>query len=767
MDKTLQKLLIRWDTKTDSQQTIKATDIMEAMAHHPNCLVTINDRAGKTRLITNLLKLHHANHGTIWLLTSPSTFSSFKKNAIQSGLDGVALSINQSISVNRDITTNQGLSVKQDRSINKKIEKSMGDAPGTIWSVDHLRHHLEALCGLPSEALPDMVIIEDLDMLADTTDGPALEQILIALPPTVPMIGFISPVANHEQILHWLTDVRESTWLTLEAVHEIQPVLSFMTPEFELMPLLQKRKIATKVKKTLKEHRPITSLAKHHFVAPLLKCLKTDALTPTLIVMPSNRLCDQAVQSAPKIREDVTAILSNPQITAMFKRHPVLKDRSNVVAALYKRVGAIHSDNHPAWSEMIELLLSLNLIDAVFTTLTAARSITTRVKSVVFTTSERTHGDGHPGHTTVRAISPIEFQRISHLAHPVDGTNGALILIHGERLDMIRLKDLQLLPTLTTIESQLTPHFQTLLGLGAYREKNLKIAGMTTLRAVQAPTDEITPLLEAMDELTELIPEARCGSPGQAIHYIKMTCQFRFEMDQCDMLMERLETPNERHPFRQRKESLHNALSCFPCHTCLHQNDCQELRYKKIRECYNRYSDLYDEIKQSQAIFEMKWMDGMTRLVEMALLDENLRLTPKGSIALKSGLAFPFYITELTLHRKDFPWPDTMTLPVVAGFVDTLGDTIPSWSKEYVTEGLREAYAWVDAQLEPVRKSVWEKGIVPPEPSFAKSVLIQALENGIPLSTAAASAGTSVGAAIRLMEKTRSLAERLGWIVSV
>ncbi|MFV9689732.1 MAG: hypothetical protein ACNY01_02055 [Desulfobacteria bacterium] len=738
MAKTLEKLLKRSDNIANQQVLLQASDIMDELQNNKNCLIIMDNGAYKINVLTNLLREYISDSKSIWLATSPITFSPFKLFWIRAGLGSELL------------------------SVRCHFEYVETNAPATLWSVDLLRDNIDALCSHDIKNLPDILVLENMDMLGDEYIGPCLEQVLLALPLHISIIAFISPVVNHREILDWLIKIRDGSWGELGTVSDSRQVLAYLTPEYDLIPLLQKKTIASKVKRSLKENKPVKSLASKLFIQPLVNKLKQENLTPTLIVMPSQGICNQAVQNCPKTRDDATEILSNPQITALFDRYPVLKDRKKVAALLYRQVGAFHLGNHPAWSEMIEILLSLNLIEAVFSTMYDAQALSARVKSVVLTTSQIVA----PGEIQARSVSNIEFRRICQLTESMNNTDmrGCVVLAHGKHIDMVRLKNMQVISSLNAVNSKFKCNTQAILGLAGSTTRGVQNSVMMSFWAEQNELKETAPLVEKQTQLEELIPEARCGAPRTALTLIKTTQQFKFELDQWNMKIDTVKNPNTLSAIKKHIATLQLTISNFPCNGCVHQAECQDLRYKKIRNIFNQYSEILYQMKQSASILEVDLADKTEFLMNMGFLDFELKLTSKGKIALQSGCSNPFYITELIWHKKDFPWVAELTIPILAGFIELGLGATPLLVDNFVDEPLQRAYQWIEECIDPVRKQLYSNGVAVPEPSFAQSALVQALENGIGFEGAAEHTGISIGTITRLVQKTKYLGFRFGFL---
>ena len=697
-----------------------------------NCLALVDEGPYQMSVMVDLLRECISAGKRIWVVVSSLTFSPFKLFWISSGLGNAPL------------------------SVRCRFENVESDGVTTLWSVDLLRNNLDAACAQDLPTLPDILVVENMEMLGEPDSGPALEQVLIGLPLSIPVVAFMAPMANREEILAWFSKVRDRRCGEVgEKLDENSLVPAFLTPDYDLVPLLQKKKIATKVKRVLKENPPIKDTASKSFIQPLVELLKQENLTPTLIVMPSEAACERAVQNYPKNRGDIREIFSSPRISAMFDRYPVLKDRKRVAAALSRQVGAIHSKNHPVWSEMIEVLLALKQMDAVFTTLYDAQAISARVKSVVLTTSQLSL----PGQDHGRPLLHGEFRRICQLTASMDDaeTAGCLILVHGVHMDMLHIKD-QHVKSLSAVRSQFKCDVRATLALAGTNRGELKDLLDMTLWAAQMKPGDISRLDDLIIALGELIPEARCGSARTALALILRHQQIMIELDQTNMKLSQLSNPTELNVARETMEMLKSAIPHFPCHACVHQETCQQLRYKKIREIANAYHDMRHQMKHSASILDVDLAEETGLLTTMGLLDASLKLTSKGKIALQSGCRFPFYVAECLSSRNGSPWGEDLLTAVLAGFVESDPGEMPLLLDDFVDDPLRLVYHWMDNCIEPVKKQLIQNGVVAPGPALAQSAVVRALEKEVPMESVAARSGVSVGVLMRLVQKTNCMA---------
>jgi hypothetical protein len=213
MAKTLEKLLKRSDNIANQQVLLQASDIMDELQNNKNCLIIMDNGAYKINVLTNLLREYISDSKSIWLATSPITFSPFKLFWIRAGLGSELL------------------------SVRCHFEYVETNAPATLWSVDLLRDNIDALCSHDIKNLPDIIVLENMDMLGDKYIGPCLEQVLLGLPLHISIIAFISPVVNHREILDWLIKIRDGSWGELGTVSDSRQVLAYLTAEYDLIPL--------------------------------------------------------------------------------------------------------------------------------------------------------------------------------------------------------------------------------------------------------------------------------------------------------------------------------------------------------------------------------------------------------------------------------------------------------------------------------------------------------------------------------------------------
>lgn len=619
-----------------------------------------------------------------------------------------------------------------------------------IWSLDMLRDNLFDIFSRGKESPPDLLVLGNFEYLGEPNIGSQLEEVVLRLPQEIPILAVMPPARNTEEILSWLEKVRKRPCRLIEAgVQEDRSVLAFVTPEWNLIPLLNKKRIATRVKRLLTKsgRRPAAS---SKFVQPLLSLIRKEEMTPSLVFMSSEKDCEKAVRICPDVKGEVGKVITSPQIAALFDRHPILKDRNEVLSVLSKRAGSLHSGHHPAWCEMIEIFLTLNHIDIAFTTISFAQMLMTGVKSVVLTTSQVQTNN------RMRPATKRELDQVWKLLRR-QGTDdvGCIMVANTDDIDVVHVKDLRD-PRPNFVLSQLKCSCQTVLGLSAIDNMNPIDALNCSFFAAQKQPEDTCRLNEVLDELHEKIQESACNSPRAAIALMDIYHQSKIQLDRAELTIKKGGVKTER-----EVAELQSRISQLPCEKCVHQQDCQKMRYRKIRAIVKEYHNLRLRLKESSSILEVDFKDYSVPITELEFINANQELTNKGLMALRTGLEFPQPVVEC-MQKGVIPLDDSaLSSAIVAGFVECCDRDRPQLVEDFIEQSLQDAYANIEEVLKPLKDHLLRLGVLVPGPFLAQSAVTLAWEKGKNPNTIQGKAGISMGSLMRLIYKGRYLKRQL------
>ncbi len=713
---------------------IHPPDIFGYIQQGTNCLLTVPDGTERMSLVVDIAHEFISKGRHLWDVVHPNALSPYRVFWLEGAIDPEFLSV-------RSLW-------RTDNAI-KNV---------TIWSVDILRDNLPDVLSSEQQNQPDLLILENLECLGEPDIGSQLEEIILRLPKSIPILALMSLVPNIQDILSWLEKVcqRPCRWIKTKS-HGDESVLAFLTPERSLIPLCTKRKVATKVKRYLKENRPMPTVAHSKFVQPLLSMLQKEKMTPTIIFMSSDRECDKAVSSSSAVKAESGNVLTSPQIAALFERHPMLKDREDILAVLSRRAGSLHSAHHPDWCEMIEVFLSMNHIDAVFSTIDAAQTLMTGVKSIVLTTSQvDTHDSNKRRQITKRDLSHV----LKLLGKQDVDDLGCIVFVNTRDMDIVRVKEL-LTSKPDPILSQFQCNCQTLLGLHATDKTNPDELLSYSLLADQKRNADNIRLNELLIELKEKIPESNCSSPRAAIALMDIYSRLKMQIDKTKVTIKKDKNIIDREKAEKIIAELQVLISQLPCESCVHQQECQKMKYRKIRTIVNEYYDILHTFKNNHPFIDIDFNDYKLLLTDFKFIDANQRPTDRGLLALRTGLKFPQLVVE-SVQKGMIPLDDSaLSSALVAGFVELSAWERPQLIDDFIDQPLIDAYTRINEVIIPAKDRLLRSGFFMEAPILAQSAAMLAWKKGIDMDTLAAQVKVSLGSLARLIQKEKYLKRQL------
>ena len=628
----------------------------------------------------------------------------------------------------------------------------------TIWSVDTLRDNLSDVVLSGKQNLPDLLVVEDLECLAEPYIGSKLEELMLRLPQEISIVALVSFVPNLQEIVCWLETVRQRPCRWIDAnIPKNESVLAFLTPEKTLIPLCNKKRVSNRVKRLLKETDPPSAITSRKFLKPLISMLRKEKITPTLILMSSEKDCDDAVRNCSVVNSEAASVLTSPEIVALFERHPILKGREDVLDVLYRRVASFHLADHPDWREMIDTFFSLNHIDAIFATIDSARALMTGVRSIVFTTSQvRTYVSSQMRQVTKREL----FQACKLLGKHGADDLGCIITVNTKDTDIVHIKELYT-GRPDPLSSRFYCSYQTVLGLCATNETDPGEAMPRSLFANQRDREDTSFLSELLDELQEKIPESACDSPRAAIALMDIYSQLIIQADKAAITIKKDKVKTNKGAVEQKIAKLQSLISQLPCEKCVHQENCQRMKYRKIRTIVYEYNEALRGLRSKSSILDIDFNDHKELLIKFEFIDAGQTLSNKGLIALRTGLEFPQLVVECA-QKGVIPLDDTsLSSAVVAGFVECSVGGKPRLVDDFVEQSLLDAYAKINDVTKPFDDRLLASGILMPGPSLAQSAVSLACEKGIDLDVVASKAEVSLGSLVKLIYKERYLKQQL------
>ncbi|MBU0991144.1 MAG: DEAD/DEAH box helicase [Proteobacteria bacterium] len=412
-----------------------------------DCLVTAPTGSGKTWIAEQAIQKIIGNKGKVWYGTPLKALS----NTIYASF---ATIFGQE---NIGILTGD--------------KKENPDAPIVIGTTEILRNHLYDAMHRGEDLSTDFVILDEAHFLGDEERGVVWEEIMIYLPPRIPLLMLSATIGNAHQIAAWLKHIRGNPCIVIDETQRPVPLYPiFFHPSGKLMPLVAKQgkgKSAALYKKVLQfiddNHQP--SLGRPGSLPPMgdiLNVLNRYRLLPAIFFLKSRADCDRAIEL---VTEEI--LLSDPErkeklmgrIFELVEKNPHLSKHKQLWSLKHLAVGAHHSGQLPAWKVLIETLMTEGLLDALFATSTVAAGVNFPARTVVMFNSDRYNG------TEFMPLTPTEFQQMTGRAGRRGKDNiGFAVTVPGKFMNLKVIPKLIHSPPLD-VNSQIKINFSMALNL--------------------------------------------------------------------------------------------------------------------------------------------------------------------------------------------------------------------------------------------------------------------------------------------------------------
>lgn len=281
--------------------------------------------------------------------------------------------------------------------------KENADAPLIVGTTEILRNQLYDAMHRGEMLVTDFVVLDEAHFLGDEDRGVVWEEIMIYLPPRIPLLMLSATIGNAEQIADWLSAIRSQKCLVIQEKHRPVPLYHlFMHPSGTLLPLLDnhppknKKHISKKVRAYIdSKHPPL--LAPPRRLPPLgeiLQILKKYHLLPAIFFLKSRADCDYALELC---TENIISDADHKQrlsskIQQLAAESEYILHHQQLWHLEHLAVGAHHSGQLPSWKLTLEKMMTQGLLDAIFATSTVAAGVNFPARSIVFLNSDRFNG---------------------------------------------------------------------------------------------------------------------------------------------------------------------------------------------------------------------------------------------------------------------------------------------------------------------------------------------------------------------------------------
>ena len=412
-----------------------------------DCLVTAPTGAGKTWIAEKAIAKIHANGGKSWYASPLKALSNSKYYEFSAifGADNVGI-------------------LTGDRKENP-------EAPIIIGTTEILRNQLYDAMHSGESLSADLIILDEAHFLGDEERGVVWEEIMIYLPPRIPLLLLSATIGNANQIAGWLSSIRSKKCIVIEEKKRPVPLSPiFLHPSGKLLPLTtqsaKKRNIYKKVSDYLNQKKPLL-IAPSRKLPPfgqIMHVLDKYNLLPAIFFLKSRADCDKALELCAENllinqdRQDRKIKLSR-RIEELTTKNAYIKTHRQLRFIKHFAIGSHHSGQLPAWKMLLETLMTEGLLDAIFATSTVAAGVNFPARTIVLLNSDRFNGK------EFLPLSSTEFHQMTGRAGRRGMDNiGFAVAIPGRFMDIRLIAKLINSPP-SDVTSQIRINFSMALNL--------------------------------------------------------------------------------------------------------------------------------------------------------------------------------------------------------------------------------------------------------------------------------------------------------------
>jgi len=276
--------------------------------------------------------------------------------------------------------------------------KENPDAPIVVGTTEILRNQLYDAMYFGKDIEVDFVVLDEAHYLSDIDRGVVWEEILIYLPHRVKVLLLSATFQNAQEVAQWLTEIRNVPCQVVTTDHRPVPLVPlFLFPDGSITPLSDQRGLLPQIREFLKSsasnRRRYRSRQQPDY-GTIVEQLRTHSLLPAIFFLKSRSDCDAALESCaacePGHREDEGAF--HETIETFLEQFPFLRQHRQLSDLISKRVGSHHGGQLPQWKLLVEKLMNLGYMDAIFSTSTVAAGVDFPARTVALMQSDRYTG---------------------------------------------------------------------------------------------------------------------------------------------------------------------------------------------------------------------------------------------------------------------------------------------------------------------------------------------------------------------------------------
>jgi len=507
-----------------------------------------------------------------------------------------------------------------------------------VGTTEILRNQLYDAMYEGASIQTDLVILDEAHYLSDPYRGVVWEEILIYLPSRVRLLLLSATISNADEVCVWLQKIRGNPNRVISLCKRPVPLeMLFIFPDGRIVPLGSKKGLNPKVKKYLVSTTGIGKRRKWSRkidFGNVIRCLKEFDLLPTIFFLKSKKDCDHAILSCPQVERPAREKDSlDKEIKKFLEEYPYLKGHRQMNSLIKSRVASHHGGQLPYWKVLVEKMMNMGALEAIFSTSTVAAGVNFPARSVVLVQSDKFNGREFLDLTATEL-----HQMIGRAGRRGKDHIGFAMIIPGPHQDpqlLNKLKDSPPEPILSQIHINFSMTLNLLLSHNPLEVKTLLERSFAAFRERESYNPFKRQWDQMLSDLQQCLQKGRCDTtdPFEVIEYIDKKAVLEKELKRTargtkieGLILERLDS--------------------FPCKGCVHQKLCHGKKKGVLFELLQKFRSSTEHMDEMTSGLWINFKRHMRFLNETGFADDKGRLTADGYWATNLRLDQPLLIAE-------------------------------------------------------------------------------------------------------------------------
>lgn len=515
--------------------------------------------------------------------------------------------------------------------------KENPEAPIIVGTTEILRNQLYDAMYQGEDLRTDIVILDEAHYLSDPDRGVVWEEVMIYLPQRIRLVLLSATIPNAEELSSWLQEVRERPVKVVKSTKRPVPLkLLYYDPRGMLLSFNGRKGLNTTVsridiEKELRRYRP-------NF-GEIISDLRALNLLPAIFFLKSREDCDRAIESCQETKgDDEIKELLRTELESFLRFHPHLHNHRQLETMMRCRVASHHAGQLPSWKLLVERMMNLGYLEAIFATSTVAAGVNFPARTVVLLQSDRFNG------RTFVELTATEFhQMVGRAGRRGKDTIGFALVVPGPHQDISHIYEISK-SSPEPVKSQLRINFSMVLNLLLSHTPTeiLYLLERSFLTYTQGSTQRERGLVRITEDLMHLIKGGRCEgrTPLEIKEEYSGYKSLKAQLDAIrNEAKERLFLENLRDLFpkgrvlRDKAGALHVALYHKPVHrslelVCLRAESVkgkrpkrQPIRALRLSEISEVYDWIIGDVTDMERVVRQV-QEGTHKLIELNLSEQ-------------------------------------------------------------------------------------------------------------------------------------------------